>query len=251
MMMRINVLGCIEITDGTRIARPAGLAQRTLLAMLVMNQGTAVPVGRLAAAVWGDHPPATARTKIQSHMSALRRAMDSGPHDAVGPLLTIPPGYQLSGEAVTMDIAEFHDLTARGSRAAEAGQPANASRLLGEALALWRGPAYAGVVAAPVRAAAEALVEPRLLAAEAKAEADLALGRYGTVVTEMSAWLIAHPFRERLRGLLMMALHHLGCRADAITVYRAGHQLMTAELGLEPCAWLRGVYENILADNAA
>jgi DNA-binding SARP family transcriptional activator len=246
--MRINVLGCIEITDGGWVARPAGQAQRTLLAMLVMDQGTVVPVGRLTATVWGDHPPATARTKIQGHMSALRRAMDSGPHDAAGPLLTIPPGYLL---AAPTDLAEFHGLIARGTEAAEAGKPTHASALLGEALALWRGPAYADVGAAPVRAAASALTERRLLGAELKAETDLVLGRYGTVVTEMSAWLISHPFRERLRGLLMMALHRLGCRADAITVYRAGHQMMTADLGLEPGAWLRGVYENILADNAA
>ena len=50
---------------------------------------------------------------------------------------------------------------------------------------------------------------------------------------------------------MMMALHRLGRRADAITVYRAGQQAMTTDLGLEPGAWLRGVYENILADNAA
>jgi DNA-binding SARP family transcriptional activator len=246
--MRINVLGCIEIADGDQVIRPAGQAQRTLLAMLVMDQGTAVPVGRLAATVWCDHPPATARTKIQSHMSALRRAMGSDPHDAAGPLLTIPPGYLL---AAPTDLAEFRRLVDRGTQATEAGKPAHASALLGEALALWRGPAYADVGAAPVRLAASALTERRLLAAELKAEADLTLGRYGTVVTEMSAWLISHPFRERLRGLLMMALHRLGCRADAITVYRAGQEAMTTDLGLEPGAWLRGVYENILADNAA
>lgn len=249
--MRINVLGAIEITDGVRIVRPAGQAQRALLATLVMDHGTVVPVWRLTAIVWGDREPTTARTKIQSHMSALRRAMDSGPNDADGPLLTIPPGYLLSEQAVTTDLTEFISLATRGTQAAEAGQLANASLLLGEALALWRGPAYADVSVAPVRAAADALTERRLLAAEVKAETDLTLGRFGLVVTEMSAWLISHPFRERLRGLLMMALHRLGCRADAITVYRAGHQLMMSELGIEPGAWLRGVYENILTENAA
>jgi DNA-binding SARP family transcriptional activator len=246
--MRINVLGCIEITDGTRVVRPAGHAQRALLATLVMNQGTVVPLGRLNAIVWGDREPATARTKIQNHMSALRRAMDSGPRDAEGPLLTIPPGYLLSELTVATDVGEFHRLMTQGTLAAEAGEPENASLLLGQALARWRGPAYAGVSAAPVKAAAEALNERRLLTAEVKADADLALGRYGTVVTELSSWLETHPFRERLRGLLMLALYRLGCRADAIAVYRRGHQMMTAGLGLEPGSWLRGIYENILAD---
>ena len=66
----------------------------------------------------------------------------------------------------------------------------------------------------------------------------------------MSVWLIRHPLRERLRGLLMMALHNLGCRADALTVYQAGQEKMKDELGIEPGAWLRAVYQRVLLDAA-
>jgi DNA-binding SARP family transcriptional activator len=248
--MRIRVLGPIEITDGDQAVRPAGQAQRALLAALVLDHGKVVPVGRLATVLWGDRQPPTARTKIQSHVSALRQAMGSNPHDAMGPLLTIPPGYLLSEHAAA-DLTEFTSLVAKGTLAAESGEPAPASALLGQALELWRGPAFAGVSAPLVMAAAEALNEQRLLAAEAKAEADLALGRHGTVVADMSVWLISHPLRERLRGLLMMALHNLGCRADALTVYRAGQEMMQNELGIEPGAWLRAVYQRVLLDSAA
>jgi DNA-binding SARP family transcriptional activator len=249
--MRVNVLGPIEITADNRIIRPTGQAQRALLAALVLDHGKVVPVGRLTALLWGDHQPATARTKIQCHVSALRQVIGSGPRDAAGPLLTIPPGYLLTERAVVTDLAEFGSLVARGTQAAETGQPASAASLYGQALALWRGTAFADVSAPQIRAAAGVLAEQRLLAAEAKAEADLALGRCGTVVAEMSAWLISHPLRERVRGLLMMALHNLGCRADALTVYRAGHQMIAEELGFEPSAWLRGVYQRILTDDAA
>jgi DNA-binding SARP family transcriptional activator len=119
------------------------------------------------------------------------------------------------------------------------------------ALALWRGPAFADVRSPSVRAAAECLDEHRLLAAEVKADTDLALGRNATVATELSAWLITHPFRERSRGLLMLALNRLGCRAEALRVYRAGHQAMLHELGVTPGAWLRGLYQRILADEPA
>jgi DNA-binding SARP family transcriptional activator len=77
------------------------------------------------------------------------------------------------------------------------------------------------------------------------------LGRYATVVTELSAWLITHPLRERSLGLTMQALHRLGCRADALGLYRVGHRAMLQELGTQPSAWLRSLYQRILADDDA
>jgi DNA-binding SARP family transcriptional activator len=84
--------------------------------------------------------------------------------------------------------------------------------------------------------------------AEAKAEADLVLGRHAAVAGELSSWLVSRPYRERLRGLTMIALHSLGCRAEALSLYQVGRQLMAAELDLEPGAWLRGIYQRILDD---
>ncbi len=85
------------------------------------------------------------------------------------------------------------------------------------------------------------------MAAEAKAEADLELGRYATVVTELSALVIAHPLREHARGLSMLALDRLACRADALRLYQSGYEAMRQELGIEPGTWLRSVYQRILA----
>lgn len=249
--MRINVLGPIEVMAQGRVIPLTGQGQRALLAALTFDHGKVVPADRLIEVLWGDRPPTTARTKIQAHVSALRQAMGYRVRDVDSPLLTIPPGYVLSGHEVETDAAEFGALATRGGRAAEAAEPGVASAAYGEALALWRGTAFADVSSPPIRAAAESLEERRLLVAEAKAEADLMLGRYGTVVSELSGWMIRYPLRERLRGLLMLALHSLGCRADALTVYHAGHALMRAELGLEPSAWLRGMYQRILTDDPA
>jgi DNA-binding SARP family transcriptional activator len=245
--MRINVLGPIEVIADGKVVPLTGHGQRALLAALAFDHGKIVPADGLIEIIWGESAPASARTKIQSHVSALRRAIGCGVRDADSPLLTIPPGYLLS-ECAQTDLAEFGVLAARGSKAAEAGEPGVASTMFGDALALWRGTAFAGVGSAALRAAAESLAERRLLVAEAKAEADLLLGRHGTVAGELSGWLISHPFRERLRGLTMLALHGLGCRAEALTLYQAGRQVMARELALEPGAWLRGLYQRILDD---
>jgi len=115
--------------------------------------------------------------------------------------------------------------------------------------ALWRGPAFADAVSPVLRSAAGPLAERRVLTVEAKAEADLALGYPEVVVAELSAWLVEMPLRELLRGQLMLALYRLGCRADALNIYRAGHRIMIAEVGLEPGPQLRSLHQRLLADD--
>jgi DNA-binding SARP family transcriptional activator len=247
--VRIDVLGPIQVTADGRAVPLAGQRQRALLAALSLELGKVVPVERLVDILWDADPPATARVKVQAHVSALRQAIGHDMHAADGLLFTQPPGYVLSREGIALDLAEFDALTAQAKEAAESRQPAAASELFGGALALWRGSAFADVRSPLIRSAADSLEDRRLLACEARAEADLALGRWDRVSAELPQWLAAHPFRERMRGMLMLALYRLGCRADALAVYRDGHRLMVAELGLEPGPPLRTLHQHILADD--
>ncbi|MGH3167502.1 MAG: AfsR/SARP family transcriptional regulator [Trebonia sp.] len=247
--MRVNVLGPLEVIAGDRLILLAGQRQRALLAALVLELGKAVPVGRLVDFLWDTRPPATARAKIQAHVSGLRQSIGGDPRVAGGPLLTRPPGYMLCRDDVQTDLDEFKALTAQAGEAAVAGDPVGASALFAAALALWRGAAFADVQSPLIRSAADQLAERRLLGLEAKADADLVLGRCDDVVAELSTWLRTNPFRERMRAMLMLALYRLGCRADALTLYRDGHRLMVAELGLEPGPQLRGLQQRILADD--
>jgi DNA-binding SARP family transcriptional activator len=249
--VRIDVLGPIEVTLGGRAVRLTGQRQRALLAALALERGRAVPVDRLVDVLWDTSPPATARAKIQAHVSGLRQAFGQDTRTADGPLITRSPGYALRCEGVEFDLAEFEALTAEASEAAASGEPAAASRLYADALVLWRGSAFADVESPLIRRAAVKLEERRLLGAEAKAEADLALGHCERIAAELSPWLAMHPFRERMRAMLMLALYRLGCRADALALYREGHQLMVAELGLEPGPQLRALHQHILAGEPA
>jgi DNA-binding SARP family transcriptional activator len=247
--VRIDVLGPIQVTVDGRSIRLAGQRQRALLAALTLEIGKVVPVDRLVDILWDVHPPASARVKVQAHVSALRQAIGHGTRAADGPLVTRAPGYLLRSEDVRLDLAEFDMLIAQAKEASESGQLAAAAELLGPALALWRGSAFADVRSPVICSAADSLEDRRLLAWEAKAQADLALGRCDRVAAELPPWLTAHPFRERMRAMLMLALYRLGCRADALEVYRSGHQLMVAELGLEPGPPLRALHQHILADD--
>jgi DNA-binding SARP family transcriptional activator len=247
--VRIEALGPIRITSDGRGIRLAGQRQRAMLAALALELGKVVSVDRLVDVLWEVDPPPTARVKVRAHASALRQAIGQDASAADGPLLTQPPGYVLCREGVELDLTEFDVLISQAKEASESRQSVAASELLGAALAMWRGPAFADVRSPLIRSAADSLEDRRLLACEDKAEADLALGRSDRVVAELPQWLAAHPFRERMRSMLMLALYRLGCRADALAVYREGHQLMVAELGLEPGPPLRALHQHILADD--
>jgi DNA-binding SARP family transcriptional activator len=247
--VRINVLGTIEVIVGGRAIRLPGQRQRALLAALALQQGRAVAVGWLVDVLWDTIPPPTARAKIHSHVSGLRQALGDGTGRPHGPVVTQPPGYALRCEGVELDLAAFDVLAARAEKASAARQPDAVSEMLADALALWRGHAFADVESQLIRGAADKLDERRLLAIEAKAEADLAMGCWSRVVAELSPWLAAHPFRERMRAMLMLALYRSGCRAGALESYRTGHELMVAELGLEPGPQLRELHRQILTDD--
>src|ERR1700680_4742949 len=185
-LVRINVLGPVEVASRGKLVHLVE-RQRTLLAALALEYGRVVSVDQLIVILWNGMPPATARTKLQAHVSALRQAMGQPVRDECGPLRTTGAGYMLSGDGAEIDLAEFDSTMKRARFTHEAGHPVVGSELFASALALWRGPPFADVASPVIRAAAAPLEERRLLAVEAKAEAALSIGRGGAVAAAVPA----------------------------------------------------------------
>src|SRR5262249_60538108 len=76
--------------------------------------------------------------------------------------------------------------------------------------------------------------------------ADLALRRYGEVVSELRALTAEHPLNERFHSQLMIALHGSGRRAEALEVYQKLRRVLTRELGLEPSVEAGQIHQAIL-----
>ncbi|MFJ2766630.1 BTAD domain-containing putative transcriptional regulator [Streptomyces sp. NPDC087300] len=235
-----RLLGPVEAWRAGRRLSLGGPKPRALLAALLLEPGRVVSADTLIDVIWGDRPPDTARSLIQSYVSALRRALSA---DAIE---TRPPGYLIHADASLVDRAAFERLTGQGRQAAAAGDHAGAARLLGEALDLWRGPALGGI-GETLRAMADQLEEAREAALEERIAADLAQsGRETELVAELTALVATHPTRERLRGQLMLALYRLGRQADALAVYGEGRDVLADELGIDPGPGLQSMYEAIL-----
>jgi DNA-binding SARP family transcriptional activator len=250
--MHVCLLGPIEIDCLGRQIPLSGHHQRALIAALASEAGKVVPADRLIGTLWGERPPAAAVNKLQGCVSALRKKL-SGPKPAGSssrwPIITREPGYVLSADSVTVDLFEYRALLRLAARERDAGLTAAASAHYGLALELWRGPAYADAPTEILSAMAAALESGRLLTIERRAECDLRLGRHGQVAEELGLVLAAHPARESLRAMLMLALYRIGCRADALQTYRAGRALLREQLGIEPGPVLRRLHDLILSDD--
>jgi DNA-binding SARP family transcriptional activator len=127
-----------------------------------------------------------------------------------------------------------------GTKALADGAPERAAELLREALGLWRGPPLADFAYESFAQAEIAhLEELRLTAIEQRIEAELALGHHAQEIGELESLVDQHPFRERLRAQLMLALYRSGRQAEALRAYQDARQALVDELGIEPGEELR------------
>ena len=90
------------------------------------------------------------------------------------------------------------------------------------------------------------LEEERVSALEQLVEADLALGRHRQLIGELEPLVAEHPYRERLRAQLMLALYRSGRQTEALRAYQQARHTLADELGLEPGQELRDLEQAIL-----
>jgi predicted ATPase/DNA-binding SARP family transcriptional activator len=243
--MRVSLLGELEVFDdaGAPVVI-TGAKQRILLAVLASSPGRVVPTDVLAEAIWGADPPPAVRNGLQGLVSKVRRLVGS-----TDVIVMRAGGYVLDVASEDVDAHRFEQLVAQGRAAVSAGDLAVAVDVLAEGEALWRGDALADFMYDDFSSATRVrLGELRLEATEERLGAEVALGRPGTVAA-LESLVAAHPLRERLRALLMLALYRAGRQSDALRAYRDGRAILGEELGLEPGPELRRLEVAILAQD--
>ena len=235
--MQFGILGPLQVrTSSGEVVAVGGPRPRALLTMLLLQAGRVVSVDALVDGQYDDDLPAGAANAVQAQVSRLRRALPPETVEFTG------GGYRINAEPDDVDALRFTRLAATGRRLVRDGRAADAAAVLREALALWRGPALPDLPPGPDTTRLDGL---RLDAREDLAEAELALPD-GTSVATLEALASEHPLRERLRGLLMRALHAAGRPAEALEEYEKVRKLLRAELGADPSPELAEVHTAIL-----
>ncbi|MEH1015725.1 BTAD domain-containing putative transcriptional regulator [Micromonospora sp. CPCC 206060] len=247
--MRWRVLGPVEVTVDGQVLPISRPQQRAVLALLLLNADRVVSAGHLVEALWGDDPPASARTQVQVCVSQIRAALRSAGLPEV--LVSTGGGYRLTVADDDFDLARFTHAVAGARAAIGAGHAEEAARQFATGLALWRGPALAGAAGTFVRSAADGLDEQRLTAYEQLASVELSLGRYDSVLRTLQPLVAAHPLREALVARCLLALAGTGQQAAALRLYAETRDRLVEELGVEPATELAEAHLRVLRQEVA
>ncbi|MFQ3562179.1 BTAD domain-containing putative transcriptional regulator [Streptomyces gramineus] len=244
--LRFSVLGPVRAWREGQPLSTGSPQQRALLAALLLREGRTATAAELIDALWGPEPPSQALAAVRTYASRLRKILDPGV------LVSESGGYAVRGLGEgALDLAVVQELAGEAEKARGAGDLGRARELLGRALSRWDGEALAGVPGPYADAHRVRLDEWRLQLLESRLDMDLEQGCHAEVVSELTALTAAHPLRERLRELLMLALYRSGRQAEALAVYADTRRLLSEELGVDPRPGLRDLQQRILQADPA
>jgi DNA-binding SARP family transcriptional activator len=227
----IEILGPFRVGGADRSRLPVPQAQqRIVLAALALAGEPGMSADGLLSAIWGDEPPRSARKTLHGYIARLRRLL--GP----GVIMTRPDGYCLSPQRCDLDASRAQSLLDAGRSATVPGERL---RLLGCALALFRGEPLDGVpsasldttYAAPLRDTGTLVLES-WAREQIRADPQRAVGPLRDATARQ-------PHRESLWALLVEALAAAQRRAEALECYQQARRALIDDLGIEPGPGLR------------
>lgn len=244
--LRFGVLGPVRAWRDDEPVATGSPQQRALLAALLLREGRTATAAELIDALWGEEPPSRALAAVRTYASRLRKVLDPGV------LVSESGGYAVRGLGEgALDLAAAQELATEAEKARSGGDLRHARTVLNRALSLWDGETLAGVPGPYAQAQRIRLEEWRLQLLESRLDMDLEQGRHAETVSELTALTAAHPLRERLRELLMLALYRSGRQAEALAVYADTRRLLADELGVDPRPGLQDLQQRILRADPA
>jgi DNA-binding SARP family transcriptional activator len=227
-IVRLSLLGGFSLTvEGEMASVPVG-SQRLLSFLAMAPRPLLRPY--VAGNLWGDVPERQAHANLRSTLWRLHRP---------GPLLVEATRTHLQlARGIEVDFRESVAL-ARGILDGGAGtEDADQMRLVGDLLPDW----YDDWVVM----SREEFRQLRLHALERLCERLIDAGRYGRAVQAGLAAVAAEPLRESGQRALIRAHLAEGNSIEALRQYRAYHDLVRAELDLEPSPSLTGLMGQVL-----
>ncbi len=230
-----------------------GIKQQRVLAALLLAKGAVVSNDRLIDTVWGDRPPTKPNVTLRSYISHLRRVLEPGRNagERARRIVTRAPGYAIEIEPHELDAWQFELAVASANTALADGDHARAVSLAEGGLACWTTNDLRGGVLEPFDNDVHRLDDLRRLGRRVAHEGLLAMGRHDEAVSSLDATLRLDPFDEAVRAQFMLALYRSGRQADALSVFRAGRELLLEELGLDASPELRELEHRILRNDPA
>lgn len=247
-VLRFSVLGPVRAWRGAELLPTGSPQQRALLAALLLREGRTATAGELIDALWGDEPPSQALATVRTYASRLRKVLSPSVlvSESGGYAIRLSGQYAGSNAGGSLDLSLAQKLVADSVKARADGGLCHARALLKKALSLWDGEVLASVPGPYAETQRARLDEWHLQLVETRMDMDLEQGCHAEAVSELTALTAAHPLRERLRELLMLALYRSGRQGEALAVYADTRRLLADELGVDPHPGLKELQQRIL-----
>lgn len=240
MSVEVQLLGGVSVRLDGRSVELGGDRLRSLLAILALMAGDSVPTALLVERIWGEAPPANAGPSLHTLMTRLRRAVGA---DLVA---TGPTGYSLRVEPEQVDVLRFARLLRTAAQSVERVDERDA---IDEALALWNGRPFAGVRSDWLESIELPRLEEQYLAAVERRfdlrSLDRSPQNRGEELSELRRLTVAYPLRESLWARFLRLLARSGRTAEAIELYDEVRSRIADELGVDPGAELRAVFDEL------
>lgn len=221
---------------------------RQVLAVLALRSGSVVTHNTLITELWGENPPRSATTTMQTYIYQLRQAVNQLGDDGqeFDALRTVSPGYALKGESIEIDIDRFRALIKR-ARVHLHDSPELTISLTRQALQLVRGdPLMDITLGQALIGSAVRLREEIMNTRQLVIDAEIRLERYSEVIGELYELCTRYPLREWFYYDLIDVLTRTGRRAEALAIYADLSRRLRSELGVDPSQPLQKLYLQIL-----
>jgi DNA-binding SARP family transcriptional activator len=244
--LQVRLLGSIGAVCGGRPVDLRGPRQQRLLGVLALHPGRRVDATDIIDAVWPQRwSPPDARAVLYTYVSRLRRSL--GERAAID---MVTGGYRLSIDRDCIDAQRFESAMSRaGHPAASVNDRIEWYRVgMGE----YRGRALSGFGHEPwAQADAARLNELYEFGVDESAALAIDVGAHDEAIIVLVAAVADQPLRERRVGLLMLAFHRSGRRAEALRVFQSHRNRLADELGLDPGAAIVALERAILIDDVS
>jgi DNA-binding SARP family transcriptional activator len=245
----IKLLGgfCLSCADKPVVGVTAERPQ-ALLAYLVLHRDIPQTRQRLAFQFWADSTEAQARTNLRRELHHLRQGLP----DADRYLLTDAKTLQWNPHApFVLDVAEFEQALATAETAERSADVKTARNAWEQAIALYGGDLLPSCEDEWIFPEREHLRQKLLHALESLTRLSEAQGDYRAAIRSAQHLLEIDPLHESSYSALMRSHHLNGDRANALQVYHRCMTVLREELGIDPSAIARNLYEQMLLEDEA
>jgi len=248
--LQIRCLGDFEVRqDGRPVVGFESLKVRALLAYMVCQRERAFTREHLASLLWPERREEVARRNLRQALYNLRTALgtSSPPLETVQGQLRIAPDFDF-----WLDVKAFENALRR----IDPTQTLDTHRLAG-AVRLYRGEFLSGF---PLRDSSafedwllterERLREGVVTVLRTLIESYLARGELRVGLQYARRLVALDPLSEEAHRYLMRLFAYSGRRSRALAQYQELESLLERELGVEPLAETRRLYEAILTEKS-